>query len=57
VQVPVEGDRDSKVRAMTQQTADAFAEAISAHPADWHMLQPVWVDDLDRSRLPASQGL
>jgi KDO2-lipid IV(A) lauroyltransferase len=57
VQVPAQGDRDAKVRAMTQQTADAFAEAIAAHPADWHMLQKVWVDDLDRNRLPASQGV
>jgi phosphatidylinositol dimannoside acyltransferase len=57
VQVPDDGDREAKVRAMTQQTADAFAEAISAHPADWHMLQRVWVDDLDRSRLPAPQGV
>jgi lauroyl/myristoyl acyltransferase len=57
VQVPPHGDRDAKVRAMTQQTADAFAEAIAFHPADWHMLQKVWVDDLDRARLPASQGV
>jgi lauroyl/myristoyl acyltransferase len=57
VQVPADGDRDAKVRAMTQQTADAFAEAIAEHPADWHMLQKVWVDDLDLTRLPASQGV
>jgi phosphatidylinositol dimannoside acyltransferase len=57
VRVPADGDRDAKVRVMTQQTAAAFAEAIAAHPADWHMLQKVWVDDLDLSRLPASQGV
>jgi lauroyl/myristoyl acyltransferase len=57
VRVPATGDRDAKVRAMTQQTADAFAEAIADHPADWHMLQRVWVDDLDPARLPASQGV
>ncbi|HVU61099.1 MAG TPA: phosphatidylinositol mannoside acyltransferase [Mycobacteriales bacterium] len=49
--VPDEGDREAKIRAMTQQMADAFAEAIRTDPQDWHMLQRVWVDDLDTSRL------
>jgi KDO2-lipid IV(A) lauroyltransferase len=57
VTVPATGDRAAKIRAMTQQTADAFAEAIAEHPADWHMLQRVWLDDLDLARLPASQGV
>ena len=56
VRVPATGDRAAKVRAMTQQMADAFAEAIAAHPADWHMLQRVWVDDLDPGRLPVRRG-
>ncbi len=43
---PGEGDRKARTRAMTQSLADAFAEGISAHPADWHMLQKVWVEDL-----------
>jgi len=34
------------VGAMTQQLADAFAGGIAAHPADWHMLQRFWLDDL-----------
>ena len=34
------------VATMTQQVADAFAEGIAAHPADWHMLQRLWLDDL-----------
>jgi KDO2-lipid IV(A) lauroyltransferase len=33
------------VQTMTQALADAFAEGISNHPADWHMLQRVFVDD------------
>jgi KDO2-lipid IV(A) lauroyltransferase len=45
-------DRVQRIRDMTQQVADAFAEGIADHPQDWHMLQRVWVDDLDRSRLP-----
>jgi KDO2-lipid IV(A) lauroyltransferase len=31
------------VAEMTQDLADAFAEGIAAHPADWHMLQRVFV--------------
>ena len=52
VAVPAEGDRAERVRVMTQQVASAFAEGIAEHPQDWHMLQRVWVDDLDVSRLP-----
>lgn len=39
----VEGD---DVAAMTQSVADAFARGIADHPADWHMLQRLWLDDL-----------
>ncbi len=31
---------------MTQALADAFAVGIAAAPADWHMLQRLWVEDL-----------
>jgi lauroyl/myristoyl acyltransferase len=51
VEVPARGAREDKIRVMTQRVADAFAEAIAEHPQDWHMLQKVWVDDLDTSRL------
>ena len=37
----------SDVPTMTQQLADAFADGIGAHPADWHMLQRLWLDDLE----------
>jgi len=47
----------SDVGRMTQQLADAFAQGIAAHPADWHMLQRLWLDDLapddPRRREPA----
>jgi lauroyl/myristoyl acyltransferase len=36
----------SDVATMTQHMADAFADGIGAHPADWHMLQRLWLDDL-----------
>ena len=52
VPVPDDGDRAQRVRVMTQNVADAFAEGIADHPQDWHMLQRVWIDDLDASRLP-----
>jgi lauroyl/myristoyl acyltransferase len=44
---PSEGSRRQKIAAMTQALADVFAEAIAAHPTDWHMLQRVWVTDPD----------
>jgi KDO2-lipid IV(A) lauroyltransferase len=52
VSVPDRGDRAQRIQRMTQHVADAFAEGIADHPQDWHMLQRVWVDDLDASRLP-----
>jgi KDO2-lipid IV(A) lauroyltransferase len=42
---------------MTQSLADVFAGAIAADPADWHMLQRVWVEDLDPSRTPEAVGV
>ncbi|GGK40216.1 phosphatidylinositol mannoside acyltransferase [Nocardia camponoti] len=35
----------------TQQLADCFAANIAEHPADWHMLQPLWEADLSPERL------
>lgn len=41
------------VRQVTQQLADGFARAIAAHPADWHMLQPIWTADRVRAGAPS----
>ncbi|WP_439032789.1 phosphatidylinositol mannoside acyltransferase [Gordonia terrae] len=38
-------DVSGGVAAATQALADAFAANIAAHPADWHMLQPLWEAD------------
>ncbi|MGM1061489.1 phosphatidylinositol mannoside acyltransferase [Saccharothrix sp. Mg75] len=38
------------VAAATQSLADVFAADIAAHPADWHMMQPLWLADLPESR-------
>ncbi len=35
-----------QVRAGTQEIADVFAARIADHPADWHMMQPLWLADL-----------
>lgn len=43
--VVTDGTKEERVRATTQAMADSFADAIRAHPADWHMLQPLWTSD------------
>ncbi len=48
-------DRSTAVRATTQAIADQLAEGISEYPLDWHMLQPLWLADLDASRIKASK--
>ncbi|MDT0470295.1 LpxL/LpxP family acyltransferase, partial [Streptomyces gibsoniae] len=47
VEEPAEGTRAEKTAAMTQALADAFAGGIADHPEDWHMLQRLWLDDLE----------
>ncbi|MFD9265906.1 phosphatidylinositol mannoside acyltransferase [Streptomyces goshikiensis] len=51
VAVPRTGTRTEKTAAMTQALADAFASGISEHPEDWHMLQRLWLDDLEERAL------
>ena len=41
------GTARSKAVAMTQQCADALGSTIMEHTADWHMLQRVFLDDLE----------
>ncbi|MDT7575388.1 MAG: phosphatidylinositol dimannoside acyltransferase [Pseudonocardiales bacterium] len=45
VAVP-EGRLKEQVRAATQAVARSFEGDIAAHPADWHMLQRLWIADL-----------
>jgi lauroyl/myristoyl acyltransferase len=52
IPVPAEGDRKAKVAMMTQQLAAVFEQGIREHPEDWHMLQRLFVADLDPDRLP-----
>jgi phosphatidylinositol dimannoside acyltransferase len=52
VQVPTEGERSRRIFATTQLVAEQFEASIAAHPTDWHMLQKLWVADLDPARAP-----
>ena len=56
---PTEGSRQERIERTTQAVADALGGAIQRHPQDWHMLQRLWLADLDQSRLAerdAAQG-
>ncbi|GAA2223532.1 phosphatidylinositol mannoside acyltransferase [Streptomyces nogalater] len=53
VEVPGSGTRAEKTSVMTQALADAFATGIAEHPEDWHMLQRLWLADLDPSKGPS----
>jgi phosphatidylinositol dimannoside acyltransferase len=51
VDVP-EGRLKEQVPAVTQAVAHSFETDIAAHPADWHMLQRLWVADLPPRSAP-----
>jgi KDO2-lipid IV(A) lauroyltransferase len=50
VDVPATGTRVEKTSSMTQALADTFATGIAEHPEDWHMLQRLWLADLEERR-------
>jgi KDO2-lipid IV(A) lauroyltransferase len=52
VEMPETGTRAEKTSVMTQAMADAFATGIADHPEDWHMLQRLWLKDLDPGKDP-----
>ena len=54
IPIPAEGTQAQKVAVMSQQLATVWAAGIAEHPQDWHMLQKVFVDDLDATRLPSA---
>jgi phosphatidylinositol dimannoside acyltransferase len=49
--IMVHGRED--VGPATQRMADAFAADIANNPADWHMMQKLWLADLDEDRRKA----
>ena len=50
IEVPAEGTRDEKVLAMTQGLANAWQSSIPERSYDWHVMQPLWLADLDAHR-------
>jgi KDO2-lipid IV(A) lauroyltransferase len=42
------------IREMTQALANVFEQGIREHPEDWHMLQRLWLADLDPAKVAAT---
>lgn len=56
IEAPENGTRAEKAAEMTQSLADAFASGIADHPTHWHMLQRLWLADLEpRQSAPGSE--
>lgn len=53
--VPTQGSRPELVQALTQAWVDVVGADIAAHPTHWHMLQKVFVEDLDPARDAAAR--
>jgi len=56
ISAPEQGNPTEKVAVMMQQLAAVFEQAIKEHPEDWHMLQRVFVADLDQERLKSARN-
>ncbi|MFI7674118.1 phosphatidylinositol mannoside acyltransferase [Actinophytocola sp. NPDC049390] len=56
IHTPVHVHGREDVAPATQRMADAFAADIATSPADWHMMQKLWLADLDDDRRKALQG-
>lgn len=50
VDVPTDVPRSQRVAVATQGWVDTLSTALREHPEDWHMLQKVFVEDLDPER-------
>ncbi|WP_313279556.1 phosphatidylinositol mannoside acyltransferase [Timonella senegalensis] len=50
VEVPAEGSKNEKIAAVSQAWINQVAQTIHEHPEDWHMLQKVFIEDLDPER-------
>ena len=44
VAIASEGSEEEMIHSTVQKIADLFSTGISQHPADWHMLQKIWVE-------------
>lgn len=57
LEVPTEGVKAERTRALTQQLAYELEGLIRRAPAQWHLLQPNWPSDLEaRERWDAADG-
>jgi phosphatidylinositol dimannoside acyltransferase len=56
IPVPELASRKDQVAAMMQEVARFFEDGIREYPQDWHMLQPLFLDDLDPERLAAARA-
>jgi len=50
VEAPTDVPRADRVRDLTQRWVDAIGAGIAAQPEAWHMMQKVFVADLDPAR-------
>jgi KDO2-lipid IV(A) lauroyltransferase len=50
-----DGPLRARVQRGTQALASAFEDQIARRPEDWHMLQRLWLADLDQARLMVGQ--
>jgi phosphatidylinositol dimannoside acyltransferase len=55
IPAPAHGTSAQRVASMSQQLAETWQTGIAEHPQDWHMLQKVFVADLDPDRLGQSE--
>ena len=58
---PIDGDEVkrpgmNRVEALTQAWVDEFAAMMASKPQDWHMMQRVYVEDLDPERLARARA-
>ena len=51
---PQDGPRSRQVQELTQAWVDVVGADIAAHPTHWHMLQRVFVEDLDPAHVSAT---
>lgn len=52
----VEMPRREQIAELTQRWVNSLEEGIRQHPEDWHMLQKVFIDDLDPDRYQQITG-
>jgi KDO2-lipid IV(A) lauroyltransferase len=50
IPVPPDGTTAERTQRMVQQVAQHLEAGLREHSVDWHMLQPVWLEDARRER-------